>query len=40
MKELAIIAGICLVSFWTISIVVFFGMLVHDMLRSQDEDYE
>ena len=40
MKELAIITGICLASFWAISIVVFFAMLVHDMLRSEDEDYE
>jgi hypothetical protein len=40
MKEVAIIAGICLASFWTISVVVFFGMLVHEMLSSEDEDYE
>jgi hypothetical protein len=40
MKEVAIIAGVCLASFWAVSIVVFFAMLVHDMLKSQDEDYE
>jgi len=40
MKELAIIAGVCLASFWTISVVLFFGMLVHDMLRSEDYDSE
>ena len=40
MKELAIMAGICLASFWAVSIVVFFGMLVHDMLRSEDYDSE
>jgi len=40
MKELAIIAVICLASFWTISVVAFFAMLVHDMLRSEDYDSE
>lgn len=40
MKELAIIAGVCLVSFWTISVVVFLGMLAHDMLKNEDYDNE
>jgi len=40
MKELAMIAGVCLASFWVVSIVVFFAMLVHDMLRSEDYDSE
>jgi len=40
MKEVAMIAGVCLVSFWTVSVVVFFATLVYDMLKSEDYDSE
>ena len=40
MEIIAIIAGVCLASFWAISIVAFFGMLIYDMLKSEDYDNE
>ena len=38
MKEVLIIGGVILISFWAISVVVFLGCLLKDMLEEQDKD--
>ena len=38
MKEVLIIGGVILVCFWAISVVVFLGCLLKDMLEETKED--
>ena len=38
MKEVLIIGGVILVSFWAISVVVFVACLIKDMLEEMKED--